>query len=221
MKPYPKIPTVWLRDPDTKNRFLLESQYATPELDYLALCRWEFTEKIDGTNIRIRPADPTEPVGVQNGLEVHGRTDAAQVPPHLLAAIRALEIERNWAATFDREPATLYGEGYGPKIQKGEKYADQPGFILFDVRVGDWWLQQRDVEAIAEELGIRSVPTIGRGSLLDAVEQCRMGFESTFGRFMAEGIVAKPMNQLFNREGERIITKVKCRDFRENHGDRS
>ena len=34
-----------------------------------------------------------------------------------------------------------------------------------------------------------------------------------WGEFQAEGIVARPRVTLFSRNGERIITKVKCRDF--------
>ena len=45
---YPKIQTVYLRDPETKYRTLLEGQFALPEFEYLANNEWIFTEKIDG-----------------------------------------------------------------------------------------------------------------------------------------------------------------------------
>ena len=48
MKEYHKIQTVYLRDPETKFRILLEGQYATPELEYLAQNKWTWTEKVDG-----------------------------------------------------------------------------------------------------------------------------------------------------------------------------
>lgn len=41
----------------------------------------------------------------------------------------------------------------------------------------------------------------------------RLGFKSTWGDFQAEGIVARPSVELKNRAGERIITKIKCKDF--------
>ena len=53
MNPYHKIPTVYLRDPETKFKTLIEGAFATPELFYLAQNEWWWTEKVDGTNIRI------------------------------------------------------------------------------------------------------------------------------------------------------------------------
>lgn len=53
MKEYHKIKTVFSRDPDTNFRTLLIGEWAIPEFEYLALNKWVFTEKVDGTNIRI------------------------------------------------------------------------------------------------------------------------------------------------------------------------
>jgi hypothetical protein len=36
---------------------------------------------------------------------------------------------------------------------------------------------------------------------------------STWGPFEMEGFIAKPPVELMNRFGERVITKIKCRDF--------
>lgn len=41
----------------------------------------------------------------------------------------------------------------------------------------------------------------------------REGFTSTWGDFIAEGIVARPEVELFDRMGQRIITKIKYNDF--------
>ena len=53
MEKYHKIQTVYLRDPDNRYRTLLDGKFAKPEFGYLADCEWVFTEKIDGTNIRV------------------------------------------------------------------------------------------------------------------------------------------------------------------------
>ena len=53
MTPYHKIPTVFERDPATKYKTLIDGKFATQELAYLSDCMWEFTEKIDGTNVRV------------------------------------------------------------------------------------------------------------------------------------------------------------------------
>lgn len=42
MNEYHKIQTVFLRDPETKYKTLLEGQYAKPEFEYLKDCEWAF-----------------------------------------------------------------------------------------------------------------------------------------------------------------------------------
>ena len=69
MKEYHKIQTVYLRDPETKYKTLLVGQYAKPEFAYLANNEWVFTEKVDGTNIRIGLVDGEYRVG--------GKTDGS------------------------------------------------------------------------------------------------------------------------------------------------
>ena len=58
-----------------------------------------------------------------------------------------------------------------------------------------------------------SVPIIGRGMLHDMIDRVRCGFTSTWGDFPAEGIVARPAVELKARNGARIITKIKTKDF--------
>ena len=44
----------------------------------------------------------------------------------------------------------------------------------------------------------------------------RSGFNSKWGEFKAEGIVARPETELKRRNGQRIITKLKYKDFEDN-----
>lgn len=45
------------------------------------------------------------------------------------------------------------------------------------------------------------------------VNLVQKGFNSEWGDFLAEGIVARPSVELFSRNGKRIITKLKYKDF--------
>jgi len=215
MEKYPKIQTVYLRDPDNKYRTLLEGQYALPEFEYLKDNTWIFTEKIDGTNIRvmwhgIMPNAET--------LTFRGRSDKAQIPPFLLDRLQAIFHKDRFSEVFE-EPANvcLYGEGYGARIQKsgGNYIPDGVDFILFDVKVEDWWLERENIEDIAAKFGVDVVPIIDRGCLEDAVERVRHGFGSTiaYNDINAEGLVMKPKMELMTRSGNRIITKIKYKDF--------
>ena len=86
-------------------------------------------------------------------------------------------------------------------------------FILFDVKIGNWWLKREDVEDIGNKLQIHTVPIRGEGSIKDAIEFVKGSCNSAWGDFQAEGLVLKPEIDLFARNGKRIITKLKCKDF--------
>ena len=74
-------------------------------------------------------------------------------------------------------------------------------------------MNREAIEDIAKRLDLRIVKVVGEGTLKDAVELTKKGFNSEFGNFIAEGIVLRPKVQLFSRKGDRIITKVKYKDF--------
>jgi len=59
----------------------------------------------------------------------------------------------------------------------------------------------------------RSVPIVGRGTLHEFVRWGERGFISSWGNFQAEGLVARPSVELRDRDGSRIITKIKHKDF--------
>jgi len=207
MKEYHKIQTVYKRDMENKGRTLLERQYSTPEFEYLANAEWVFSEKVDGTNIRV----------MWDGERVSfgGKTDRAQLPPKLLARMQErFPDDRLFKSHFDEPPVCLYCEGYGANIQKGGgNYRPDQDIVLFDVRVGDWWLKRNDVASVADKLSLEVVPCVGLGNLDAMVNLARQGFTSQWGIFQAEGIVARPAVELFARNGARIITKIKCKDF--------
>jgi len=74
-------------------------------------------------------------------------------------------------------------------------------------------LRWEDVEDIGVKLGIQVAPTIGKGNLQYAEDLCRNGFDSRLRKSAPEGLVIRPMVDLFTRRGERIITKLKLKDF--------
>lgn len=208
MNEYHKIQTMFKRDMVNNGKTLLEGQWTLPEFKFLALNAWVFTEKVDGTNIRVMLQG--------GGITFGGKTDSAQIPAQLVTRLneRFLPLAEKMQEVFGCD-ACLYGEGYGAKIQKGGgNYRQDQDFVLFDVKCGDWWLQRADVEDVAGKLGIDIVPIIGEGTLHDAVALAKAGIISTWGDFQAEGIVARPKVELKTRNGHRIITKIKSRDFR-------
>lgn len=373
MKEYHKIQTIFKRNPLTNYKTLLEGDYSIPEFDYLKDNTWVFTEKVDGTNIRV--------MWDGKAITFGGKSDNAQIPVFLINKLRERFYPKQFAEKFGVETTEvcLYGEGYGAKIQKGGgNYRQDQDFVLFDVllltsditydnikicplhknlvnatlkdltllrdfvnpaiintlknkilngqktliegrrnigkakgendklvnqqenvisnqnselvlkntsglkedkkdfvlsaeknksgmeetekdylslltiaikraeledcyvalatlqfikqnemkdglkrqncicekKTTKWWLQRDNVEAIAKFFEIDIVPIIGEGTLFEMVEKTRKGFNSICGSFLAEGIVARPKTELLCRNGSRLITKIKHRDFK-------
>lgn len=213
MKEYHKIQTVFLRDPENRMKTLMMGEWAKPEFKALKECEWIWTEKVDGTNIRI----------MWDGQNVSfgGKTDNAQIPAHLVNRLRELFPSEKLKSVFNETPACLYGEGYGRKIQKvGKEYlSDSNNFILFDCKIGKWWLERHNLLDISKKLDIDIVPVLARGPLVAAIEFAQNGYKSKIsenGELLAEGLILKPSVELFNRKGERILTKIKYRDFKRN-----
>jgi len=209
---YPKIMSIYKRHPGTKE-FII-GEYSTPEIKYLKDNKWVFTEKVDGTNIRIK-WDGKEAIYA-------GRSDNAQLYVSLIHKLDELfktsEARQELEKTFEPEEGMeicLYGEGFGTRVQKGggNYIPDGVNFVLFDVCINRIWLERHNVDDIASKLNICLIPIIGEGILDDAIEMAKKGFKSWWGDFMAEGIVARPETELFTRRGDRIITKVKYKDF--------
>lgn len=213
MKTYHKIQTVFKRDPATKHKNLLLGEYSLPEFEYLKDNKWVFTEKVDGTNIRV--------MWDGDKISYNGKTDNAQL--HCDLVTRLHDIFDNKVDLFRKlfenptdnpTEVCLYGEGYGAGIQKGGgNYQEHKDFVLFDIKISTWYLQRENIEEISKTLGIDIVPVIGGGTLNDMIEMTKPGFNSRWGDFIAEGIVARPATELKLRDGKRVITKLKYRDF--------
>jgi len=212
---YPKINSVYQRD--EKGRFLV-GKWAEPEFEYLADVPWRWTEKIDGTNLRLH-WNPEPHAGEPGNVTLGGRTDNADMPTFLVAALAPLNDPGLFHSVFGDEPATVYGEGYGAKIQKGGgDYRPDQGMIVFDVKVGDWWLKLDAVADVAVALGLPMVPDFGIWTLREAVSMVRLGGHAESAAAQKprpiEGLVGEPLVQLFGRDGHRILSKVKLRDFK-------
>lgn len=225
---YPKTENLLERS-DYEDRPLLMGTFRVPE--HRQIGRWHVTEKIDGTNMRIL-YDPET-----HTFDVRGRSDRAKVPGDLEDNIRRLLYDTAWKAAFqdfcaprgdrlDWGTVTIFGEGYGPGIQRGHGYAPQKSFRMFDVMYHwpdgrDSWCSMETVEMLAAMLRIPTAPLIGRAmttlEILDYVLNERNSFvaaeDNNNPTHPSEGVIARTNPYVYTERGSRVMFKLKGADL--------
>lgn len=206
---YNKIETLWKRDMEGTKK-LLEGEFRNPTVEFLKDNIWQFTEKVDGTNIRVYWDGHT----VQFG----GRTEKAQIPAPLVNYLNSIfgtnEAEQIFEEKFGETPVVLFGEGYGPKIQNGGAYRNDVSFIMFDVLISGNYQPRESVEDIAKAFGVDVVPIILEGTIDAGVAFVKGHPKSTMGTADMEGLVGRPKVEMRDRCGHRVIVKIKWEDFK-------
>lgn len=79
--------------------------------------------------------------------------------------------------------------------------------------VDGMYLQRENVEQIATSFGLEIVPVIMVGTIQEAVDFVKTRPDSTIGTAKMEGLVGHPKVEMLTRNGNRIIVKVKVKDF--------
>lgn len=210
MTEYHKIETLFEREMFGKNKLII-GQWRNPTVEYLKDNVWQMTEKIDGTNIRI----------MWDGHNIYfmGRTNRAQIPPTLLSFLDSKfntdVAEEVFEQMFGDKEVILFGEGYGAKIQNGGNYRPDQSFILFDVMINGNYQPRSTVEEVAKAFDCEIVPILFEGTLQEGIDFVKKHPKSTIGTAYMEGIVARPKVELQDRCGNRVIVKIKYKDFKD------
>ena len=202
MKTYEKIETIYARDIEGTKK-LIPGKFRNETVEFLKDNKWVWTEKVDGTNIRV--------LWDGHSVTFGGRTERAQIPAPLVNRLNELFGGEQNAQVFEQ----MFGEGYGAKIQNGGSYIpDGVDFIMFDMLINDNYQSRENVEGCAKALGIKVVPIVGEGTLGEAVEFVKGHPQSTMGSCEMEGVVCRPAVEMRDRCGNRMIVKIKWNDFK-------
>ncbi len=86
-------------------------------------------------------------------------------------------------------------------------------FKLFDIYIDSFWLKKDIVTTIGKRFNL-DTPKYWIGSIQDAIDKVKTNPISSFGAFTIEGYVGQPIIRLANAMGNRIITKIKVKDFK-------
>lgn len=215
---YTKINTLYKRD--EKGNIII-GDFSLPEFEYLYNNKWLAFEKVDGTNMSFY-WDGHE-------MQIHGKSENASIPSMLMDTMKTILTEEKLAEVFpikydengNEVPfmVRIYGEGYGAKIQKcgGSYIRGGNDFRVFDIKINGFWLDWDNVVDITKQLGLKTVEPFGEMTLEEAEKMVINGFKSPIAEnkeLDAEGLVLRPIVQLFNRKNERIMVKIKTRDYR-------
>lgn len=210
MKEYHKIETLFKFNNETKK--FNNDEFYNPTVELLKNHGWLFTEKIDGTNFRI--------MWDGHKLTFGGRTNNATFSKVQLEFIENNlvneDIERTFEQLFMEKNVIVYGELYGKGIQKdGDLYVDNDGlsFKVFDIEINDIFLTYTNMKEVATNLGYNYVPLVLQGTIQEAIDYVLKTDKSTFSNANLEGLVGKPLGDLRDRLGKRIVVKIKKRDL--------
>ena len=205
---YHKIEGLFKRSMDGDKKLII-GDYRNETVDYLKDMQWVHTIKVDGMNIRVHWDGHNVTFG--------GRTDAAQLPADLVQRLEGLfktpEAEEIFEQMFGEKAVTLFGEGYGGKIQGGGNYRKDPDFIMFDVLIDGLYLKREAVCDIAAAFGVDVVPVALTGTIEDGIEYVKATEKCGIGDAVLEGLVSRPACELLDRLGNRVIVKIKKRDY--------
>lgn len=247
---YQKINTLWKRD--AKNCIVM-GDFSLPEFEYLRDVQWLAEEKIDGTNMSydIYFSETGEVIK----YDIHGKTETANIPAKLVTEMTNLyvvfsekltDVFRQTRTASDGSvtyswptKVTIFGEGYGGKIQGGGRYSKTEKFIVFDVTVTnsngeEFYLLRHNVEDICNKLGLDIVTSYGLMTIREAelmieniaylvytnrlkdVEASNCSAFSNHSEdktLVIEGFVMKSPVGLKSRSGKPLVTKIKVKDY--------
>lgn len=176
----------------------------------LAKNDWVARRKLDGENIRIR----------WDGEQAlwNGKTNNFECVESFENYMNETFIEEDFEEKFGHDKEVIiFGEKMGPKTQKNELGLTKEEVVIFDVKINGFWLSAENVREVASYFGCRTcydfVPKememfMSSKSLLDYI---RLVAEGVFSDW--EGIVATPIVECQNQRGERVIVKIKNRDY--------
>ncbi len=190
----------------------------------LPIGNWIKTEKIDGTNIRIILTKPDEEgnreilIGSRK-LILNKEDKGSRQYLDCLKEVNLNKIKEYFEEI--KSTVVIYGEGYGAGVQRGGIYAKDKNYRVFDIRIGLAYQDFEYVKKVCIDNQLNIVPIF---SNVDEItyQECLESLRHFDGTLInegcggvPEGLVYKFEPVLLNKYGERLIFKIKRKDFKE------
>lgn len=181
-------------------------KYRNEKLYYLSSIPWMPRRKLDGENIRIK----------WDGEQAlwSGKTNNFVCSSDFSDYMNTTFLEEIFEEKFGREKTVLlFGEKMGPKTQGNELGLEKDEVILFDVCLNGTWLKDENVREISRYFGIKHCSDysedLGQADLNTLIQDV---FKGKFSDW--EGLVAVPLYDIRDSNGERFIVKIKNKDYK-------
>ena len=172
--------------------------------------------------------------------KIHGSSSHISFKDNTLHFFAGGEKQENFLKIFDIENLTkkfnelyssqniiIFGEVYGGKCQAmSHTYGTELKFCAFDVKYEEIWQDFLVAERIVNNLGLEfvyykkvstDIKELDAERDAESVQAIRNGCGTGKKR---EGVVLRPLIEMTNKNGERIIAKHKREDFSENNTPR-
>lgn len=183
------------------------------------------TEKLHGTNARLMlSSDKGLVLGSRNDVLYHDGQKVKELYG-FVEWVLSKNIETKLNALPKVKDFVFYGEFFGSNIQKGIKYCEEKDFSVFDVLdPSGAFLEWKDVVCLCQTLGFKTVPVIHVGrvdvawlqSIRDNTSVVGAAYSNNDPNNTWEGVVIKPLVNVFDKHGNRIIAKYKSNKWAEN-----
>jgi len=181
---------------------------------------WTLSEKIHGANTSILFSPAGSPKWFSRNQEITGTNFYNCESVYEEYAFVNLRIIQKFVNQTNQS-IRVFGELYGPGIQKGVHYGNHIGIKFYDMLVDDRFISQESFENFFfdHKLGSYVVPLIGRvPTLQDAI-----GLDTRFDSKLSdktdnivEGVVIKPFEKVFcDAQGSLFYIKKKNDEFKE------
>lgn len=191
-----------------------------PELPNL---KYVIQEKIHGSNLQLI-FQPEQELRLASRNNLIGYDDSFYTAKTVLDnewenGFKRIQIYAN----TENVKVRVYGEIFGPKVQKGVDYGSVRKFRIFDIEIDGEWLSGQEVERFLLELQIihLMVPILGYADSLEEALAFDVNFNSTLveaekGTNIMEGGVIKPYEKVVRSpEGSTFYIKKKNDEFKE------
>lgn len=186
----------------------IDNLYKRP--DILELGRLYAMEKIHGTSAHIRFRDG-KLTFFSGGVQHHD----------FVPIFNGSYLETAMAS-FGFNDITVFGEAYGGKCQgMRHVYGDELRFVAFDVKANNDWLIVPLADALVKFLKLDFVDYVQISSTMEAIDAERdkpstQAKKNGMGdNHIREGVVLRPLIELVDERGNRIIAKHKRPEFSE------